>query len=308
VIYFFYSRKREKSGREGRNIVLEEDTHFSLFKKNKVLVPMSNPETQKALLMLSDLLISKKGGEIVVLAVKDVPENMDFNEALSGAEDTLEVIKKGMEVGKQHNINFKPIIRASRNIALGIVHTAEEEGCNLIIIGFPGMTSSLKDSIFEQILKRSHTDLIILKLRTDPDNFTPKNIGVYVKDTRNISLMLRIAAAVAEKRGAKIVLFSYISPGFTKQQKIKADKILIESLQELKTTALYDVKLLISDDPTEDTINRSSEFDVLIIGKDLRNPNKTLEELQSFRIAQKASCTVALVKRVKGFEKYTQSI
>jgi len=308
IVYFFYSRKREKTGREGRNIVLEDENRFSFFKKNKILVPISNPKTQEALLMLSNTLMAKKGGEIVVLAVKDVPESMDFYEALEGAEDTLNIIKKSMEVGKQHDIKFKPVIRASRNIALGIVHAAEEEDCNLITIGFPKKYVSFNDTIFDQVLRNSHTDMIILNLRIDPENFNPQKIGVYVKDTRNLSLILMVASAVAEKRNAKIVLFSYLPTGYTKQQKTKTDKLMIESLQELKTTALYNIHLYVNDDPVEDIINRSAEYDMLILGKDLRNPNKTLEDLPSFQISRRAKCTVAIIKKTKGFDKLSHNI
>ncbi len=308
LVYFFYSRKRERTGREGRNIVLEEEKRFSFFKKNRILVPISNPKTQEALMMLSNTLMAKKGGEIVVLAVKDVPKDMDFYEALAGAEDTLNIIKRSMEVGRQQNIKFRPVIRASRNIALGIVHAAEEEDCNLITIGFPRSHTTIKDTIFDQVLKRSHTDMIILNLKIDPENFDPKIIGVYVKDTRNLNLMLTVAAAVAEKRNTKIVLFSYLPVGFTKQQKTKTDRLMIESLQNLKTTALYEIKLFVNDDPAEDIIRRSTKYDALIIGKDLRNPNKTLEELPSFRISRSAKCTVILIKKTRGIDKFAQSI
>ena len=110
LIYFLYSRKREKKGREGRNIILDTRKEFSLFKRNKVLVPMSNPETQKALLMFSSTLLAKKGGETVVLAVKDVPKGMDFYEALSGADETLEVIKRSIQIGEKEGVHFRPVI------------------------------------------------------------------------------------------------------------------------------------------------------------------------------------------------------
>jgi len=88
AIYFFYSRKREKRHRGGVNIILEEERSFSFFTRNTLLVPMSNPETQKSLLMLSNTLMSKQGGNIIVLAVKDVPKGKDFYDALSGAHES----------------------------------------------------------------------------------------------------------------------------------------------------------------------------------------------------------------------------
>ncbi len=303
LIYFFYSRGREKTGREGLNIVLDEQKRFSFFKQNKILVPMSNPDTQKALLMFSNTLLSKKGGEIVVLAIKNVPGQMDFYEALSEAEETLEVIKRSIEFAKTQNIRLKPIIRASRKISQGIVNVAREEGSDLIIMGFPTEESNFKDTIFNQVLRSAHTDLLVLHLKTDPETFVAEKIGVYIRDTHNLHLMLMCATAVAEKRKARIVLISFLPPDYNRQQKIKADKVLIESLESLKSTALYDIKLNVSDNPVEELIRMSADFDALIVGKEPRNPGKTIEDSPAFQIVSDAKCTVVMVKTARRFAK-----
>ena len=307
LIYFLYSRKREKTGREGLNIILEDNKQFSFFKKGRILVPMSNPETQKALLMFSNTLLAKKGGEIVVLAVKDTPEEMDFYEALKGAEETLEVIKRGIELAKIQGIKFRPVIRASRNVASGIVNSAEEEKCDIIVMGFPKDTVDYEDSIFTQTLKLTNTDLLILNLRADPEKFTPDKIGVYVKDVKNLSLMVMCATAVAEKRKARIVLLGFLPVGYSEKQKRNEDRLLIESLQNLKSTALYDVKLDVSENPVEDLVGMSSDFDVLIVGKDIKLRNKPVEVLPSFQIARRAKCTVLIVKTVRTIDKIVSS-
>ncbi len=308
LIYFFYSRKREQSGREGRNIVLKDKTSFSFTRKNKVLVPVANPDTQKKLLLLSSVLMAKKGGEIVVLAVKDVPKEMGFYEALSDAGETLDVIKQSVEFGKQNNINFKPIIRASRNIPLGIVNSAKEENCDLLIIGFPQHSKEYKGTTFEKVLKTTNTDVLILNFKASFEKFAPKTIGVYVKNSRNLYLMLMTATAVAEKENARIILFSYLPTEYEKQQKYKADGLIKESLEHLKSTALYSLELLKSNNPDEEIINKSSEFDLLIIGKDYRSKHKSLEELSSFKISREAKCSVVVVKTAKILDKISQSI
>ncbi len=308
LIYFFYSRKREKTGREGMNIVLDTGKRFSFFKKNKILVPVSNPETQSALMMFSNTLLAKKGGEIVVLAIKDTPKDMDFYEALSDAEETLEVIKRSVEFAKKQNIQIKPIIRASRKISSGIINVAQEISSDLIVMGFPAHDKDIESSIFARILKSSHTDFLVLHLKADPENFKPEKIGVYIKNSNNLHLMLMCATAVAEKRKARIVLISFLPKNYSKQQKTKADNLLIASLQNLKSTALYDISLQVSDNPEKEIIKMSSEFDALIVGKEPRNPGKKLEDSPALQITSGAKCTVVLVKTVKRFQKIVQNL
>jgi APA family basic amino acid/polyamine antiporter len=305
LVYFLYSRNRELKGREGRDIVLEEKKQFSFFKKNRILVPTSSPATQKALLMLSNILMQKKGGEIVVLAVKDVPPGTDFYEALADAEETLNIIKRSVELGKENNIKFRPVIRASRNIALGIVHSAEEENCELIVMGYPNKAKDIESTIFFNVLRNSRNDVIALNLKKEPEKFAPKLIGVYVKDMKNLELMLMTATAIAEAKNVTIELIGFVPEGYTPKQKKKADKLFIESLSELKTTALYNVTLAKSDHPEKELIKMSSKYDLLIIGKDRYKKGTPAAELPSFRIIQHAKCSVIMVKTVGLLGKFT---
>lgn len=304
VVYFLYSRKREKSAREGLNIILESGKRFSFFTRNKVLVPMSNPDTQEALLTLSNTLMAKKGGEIVVLAIKNTPSEMNFYEALSDAGPTLEVINRGIKLAQEFKINVKPIIRASREIHTGIVNVAQEENSDLIILGFPPPPKDDQPTIASQVVSASSNDVLLLNLKIPLKDFKPKKIGLYVQNLNHIHLMLTSATAIAEKHGAKIVMLGYLPENYTKRQKNKADKMMITSLENLKSTVLYDISLLLSNDPKQDLIERSKEFDLLIIGKESENSSpKNMEKSESFQITRQAQCSVILVKTVTPLKK-----
>ena len=304
IVYFFYSRKREKRHREGLNIILEEEKGFSFFTENTVLVPMSNPETQKALLMLSNTLMARQGGKIIVLAVKDVPEGKDFYEALSGAKESLEVIKRGVELAKQNNIKMTPIIRAAHNVARGIVQAGESENSNLIIMGFPRRKVPGKPSILSQVMKMSITDIVVMNLKTSVGNFNPRKIALYVKSTTDLNLMLNCATAVAEKREARILLLKFLPTKYSKRQKKRADKLIVEAIENFNSSALYDISLIPTDHPKEEILKYSSRVDLLIISAERGIKSaKSIEESDSFRISEQADCSVLMVKSVSKIKK-----
>lgn len=308
VIYFFYSRKREKRAQEGLNIILEEERRFSFFAQSKIVVPMSNPETQNALLMLSNTLLAKKGGEIVVLAIKDAPPDVDFYEALKESEETLGVIKRSIAMAESLNIKIKPIIRASRKISTGIVNVAQEENSHLLVMGFPKEFSDDRPSILSQVVGHSLTDLLVLNLKSGVEHFTPKKIGVYIRNTNHLALMLMSATAIAEKHKARIVLIAILPEDYHKRQKSKADRMLVESLQGLNTSALYDVSLRTSDDPTHELIRLSTDFDVLILDLQRGLKAKAIESSAPFTVAKKAQCTVILVKTIRQIRKFVERL
>ncbi len=308
AIYFFYSRKREKKGKEGLNIILEDKKKFSLFSTNKVIVTMSNPETQKSLLMFSDTLLAKKGGEVVVLAIKNVPSDIDFYDALSEAGETLEVIKRSVEVARDKNIKIQPVVRASREVAMGIIDAAEELKSHLIIMGFPKPQLDGKPGILIKVLKNSYTDVIVLNLKIRSENFKPKRIGVYVHDAANLNLLLISATAIAEKHHAKVVLMAYLPEKYGRRQKSKIDKMMIESLQNFNSPSLYELYVNTSNNPLEDLLLQSEGLDVIITGTEqLGNENK-FEHSLPFQLARRAKCSVILVKSVSKFKRMLKGL
>ncbi len=304
AIYFFYSRKREMRHRGGVNIILEEERGFSFFTRNTLLVPMSNPETQKSLLMLSNTLMAKRGGNIIVLAVKDVPKGKDFYEALSGANESLEVIKRGVELAKLSNIKMTPIIRAAHNVARGIVQAGESENSNLIIMGFPRRKTPGKPSILSQVMKMSVTDIVVMNLKTDVGKFNPRKIALYVKSSTDLNLMLNCATAVAEKRDARIILLKFLPAKYSKRQKQRADKLIVEAIENFNSSALYDISLIPTDHPKEEILKYSTKVDLLIISAERGiKTAKSIEESDSFRISEQADCSVLMVKSVSKMKK-----
>lgn len=308
LIYFLYSRKREKRGKEGLNIILEEEKRFSFYTQNKILVPVSNPQTQNALLMLSNTLLSKKGGEIIVLAIKNVPTDVDFYEALKESSETLDVIKRSIKLAKALKVKIKPIIRASHKVSSGIVNVAKEENSDLIIMGFPKILNEDKSGILNLVLKRTYNDMLVLHLKTDVENFSPKKIAIYLRETKHMQLKLMCATAIAERNKAKIVIVSFLPENFQKRQKNRADRIMLESLQNLETTAIYDLSLIVSNDPQAEIIRMSKDFDILIMGMDHGPKGKPIVESPAFQIAQHAQCSVILANSIGRLQRFVQRI
>ena len=304
AVYFFYSRKREKRHRGGVSIILEEEKGFSFFTRNTLLVPMSNPETQKSLLMLSNTLMARQGGNIIVLAVKDVPEGKNFYEALSGAKESLEVIKRSVELAKLNNIKITPVIRAAHNVGRGIVQAGESENSNLIIMGFPRRKTPGNPSILSQVMKMSVTDIVVLNLKTAVGKFNPRKIALYVKSTTDLNLMLNCATAVAEKRDARIILLKFLPVKYSRRQKQRADKLIVEAIENFNSSALYDISLIPTDHPKEEILKYSARVDLLIISAERgKKSAKAIEESDSFRISEQADCSVLMVKSVSKMKK-----
>ena len=300
-IYLFYSRRREIRSRTGMSIVLTQEQKSMFHGGSRILVPMANPQTQSALFCISDALLADHGGEIVVLTVVETPNQMDFYSALGSAEDSLQILDRSISLPKLERVRLKPVVRVSRNLAKGIVHAAEEEGCSLIVMGYAGTETPQSLHLIEEVLSHARTDTILLKLRGE---FAPKRIAVSLGSSLNLNLIVRLAGAVADRYGGEITFLNILPLNYTGEQKSHSGKILVEAIQRHAARALYRIELASSDEPLEFLVKRSVEFDLLIVGT---TKVGLLERVAvgsfSSQIAGRSECSVAVVKVARPVKK-----
>jgi APA family basic amino acid/polyamine antiporter len=293
-IYLFYSRRREIRSRTGMSVVLTGEKSSMFQVGLRILVPMANPQTQPALFGISDALLADHGGEIVVLTVVETPNQMDFYSALGSAEDSLQILDRSTNLPKLDRVRLKPVVRVSRNLAKGIVHAAEEEGCNLIVMGYAGAETLQSLQLIEEVLSHARTDTILLKLRGE---FIPKRIAVSLGSSLNLNLIVRLAGAVADRFGGEITFLNILPANYTGEQKSHSGKILVEAIQRHAARALYRIELASSDEPLEFLVKRSADFDLLIVGT---TKVGLLERVAvgsfSSQIVGRSECSVAVVK------------
>ncbi len=299
AIYFFYSRKREVRRRTGINIVLaEKEKKPFLSLGTRILVPMANPQTQQAIFAVANALLSKSSGEIVSLSVVNTPEQMDFYSALSTADYSLDIIQRSAHMANLSQVPIRPVIRASRSIPKGIVHTAEEEACNLIVMGYTGQDSGESSRLMEEVLDRSRTDIIILKSKKIEAEFSPKNIAVSLGGgfTTNLDLMVRLAGTLADQFSGKITFLNILPINYTAEQKSRTDRIFIGAIQKHSAKALYNVQVLASDNPLETLVEKSADFDLLVVGTiRVGLLERTVVGTFATQIAERSYCSVAIV-------------
>jgi nucleotide-binding universal stress UspA family protein len=293
-IYFFYSRRRERRSRTGMSLVLSEHRKSMMRGGTRILVPVANPQTQAALFSISESLIGDQSGELVVLNVVQAMEQLDFYSALGDAENSVHLLDQTTKLPRMEHVKIRPVVRVSRSLPKGIVHAAEEEGCNLIVMGYAGGEGPESLRLMEEVLHQARTDVVLFKLK---GSFSPKRIAVSLGSSSNLNLIVKLAGAVADRFGGEISFLNILPCDYTAEEKMNSGKILAEAIKHHVARALYRIEVVSSNEPRELLVERSSQFDLLIVGTTrVGILERAVVGPFSSQIAMRSECSVAVVR------------
>jgi Kef-type K+ transport system membrane component KefB len=131
----------------------------SLFER--VLVAVSNPETQDNLLALTDVLVGSKGGMLLPL-----------NIGLDGRgkhDDHQPLALTNIETLRSTETAIQPIRRIDDSIAKGILYTAEENEATVIAMGWRGKATFSKNvfgTVLDEVLWGAHIPAMVMRITT----------------------------------------------------------------------------------------------------------------------------------------------
>jgi amino acid transporter len=136
----------------------------------RILVPLHNPDHVIPLMKLAVPLAKAHAGEIIVLGVIDVPVNLPAHEGMRFVHHKTPLLKKAIEHANEQGVESRSAIRIAHQVWDGILHAAEEEKANLVLMGWKGYTTTrdrIMGEVTDKVVRHVPCDLITVKLKGD---------------------------------------------------------------------------------------------------------------------------------------------
>ena len=308
-VYLMYARSAEVRMRTGISISLDEKkNYFSLLTgANRILVPVSNPETIETLFNISRTLLPPRLGEIVALRIAKTAEGTNprvhiRNQQLEQPE--IAAVERMVQMAKSCDLNVRPLLRATNNPSQGIRHVAVEENCSLIVMGWTAGAGVTPSRFLVDVVTRSMTDFVFLHLR---EQRTFKRIGVALGGRDNLEMMVKIASSLAEETNGTVTYFTILPEHFNHKDLRYSKLLQREAIESHMGLATFHTALLTTNDPLGGIIEKSAEFDLLLIGS--APPGQGAADASligsfSTKVIEKTTCSTIVVRRTLGFGRY----
>ena len=284
----------------------------------RVLLPVHNPHTAETLVRLAASVAKPRGGEITVLRVTRVPEQLPPEMARAAIEGEEEILERLQALESEVGVPITTEVRIGHNVGRAILESAREDRSHLIVLGWKGFTTTARKilgEVTDDIVRLGRADILLVKFGPEPA--VPRRIllpsagGVHARKAQGYAVgltawdALTAPDAPTTPDGGQLTLASFVPAGADDGRRTEQQERLAEERAELPENAAVDTRILTGTGVAESILDAAGEFDAVMVGASGESfSNRILFGTIPERIARDAPGTVMVLKghdRVRAF-------
>lgn len=230
-----------------------------------VVVPISNPLTQRYLIEMAALIAQHEGGHIVPVAIAPAHAHMDdpkLNKALARNQALLQTAQT---ISREWGTEALPQIRIDDDVAAGISRTARENNAQLIVMGLSdteGLRAKLFGTIIDDVFWSSHCPVAVTRLQKAPVEMRRILIPVKIMTPQTIRT-IRFGQIFADTHAASLTLL-HVSDR-THPSEFDAFRNALSNVIQQGPAVEYSIKCVRHDDPAAVILKASQYVDLVIL-------------------------------------------
>ena len=232
-----------------------------------VIVPISNPNTERYLIEMGSLIAHHESGLIIPVSIAKAHVHMDEPKLTLELQRSKNLLKQAKEISQEFQAQVKPVIRIDDDVAHGISRTAKEENAKLIVMGW-GQTSTLQARLFGNIIDSifwsAHCPVAVMKLLKEPIDI--HNILVPVENLSDQTLrVVQFAQLFADTNNAEITLLHVRSRNTTDKQINAIENKLSSYLTQTQSSKELVIQTIRHDNVEKAILNKVNSYDMVVL-------------------------------------------
>ena len=251
VYYLVYARHQEVVAQEGE-IVFGRVEERQQRRKHRILVPIGPKEDRHFILRMANTLAYALGGEVIPLQVIPVSDPLAMEEGQRIAHERNTLFQWSTRKAKDMGVPTHPITRLARNVPEGIIGTATEEECDLVLMSWP-VNASGQDtgmgSILSRVARNVNCDVVVVAYRPEQVSERPKKraedtqtraikkILVPTAGGPNAPLAIQLALLLAGELDARVGSVYIASPNASDEELQQGNERIEQTLAAMREIA-----------------------------------------------------------------------
>lgn len=232
-----------------------------------VIVPVSNPGTERNLIEMAALIARPQAGLIVPLAITPAHVHMDEPELTQILAQNTMLLHQAQAISQEFQVKATPRIRIDNDIAHGISRAAREQNANLIVMGWShqtGLRARLFGTLIDSVFWASHCPVVVTRLLDAPIKI--RRILVPIRNITPQTLhTVQFAQKFAENAQASIRLLHVCDPPTPIAQIRLFEANLTKIIGHTHQAARVSIKSIRHDNPALVIVRAARHTDLIVM-------------------------------------------
>lgn len=200
VVFYAYARKRDRA--YAQLVAVREAAERRDY---RILVCVGNPARARIVLGAAAAVARRYHGELIALSVVEVAEREVLAHGLDPAKALNEQLRATVAACAPADVPVKVVVKISHRISFGIIETALEERCNLIVMGRArrtGMLERFASIITDRVVRSAPAQVMVVTAEDWPEKI--EAVSLAYEPGPHAKLSADLACALAAGTGSRV--------------------------------------------------------------------------------------------------------
>jgi Kef-type K+ transport system membrane component KefB/nucleotide-binding universal stress UspA family protein len=267
--------------------------------RDKIVVPIYNPQTQQYLIEMAALLAKHSNRKIVPLAIATAAAHMDAPQLEASLQRSERLLAKANALSRILSVDSDPLLRIDDAFAQGISRAAREQKASLIVMGWgkrTGLRAKLFGNVIDGVLWSSHCPVAVTRLVESPNKI--QRILVPIENLISPTMQpVNFAQILAEANQAQVTLLS-VCERRTSSSKIAAKRSQLALLvSKLALSNPPDIQIIAHENVAQAILQAARLYDLVVLPF-IRNrtiPGGFAISDVTTQLARQLSCSIVML-------------
>jgi uncharacterized hydrophobic protein (TIGR00271 family) len=304
IFYAVYARRGAVAARTGVTIFRDEP-EARAEAEYRILIPVANPSTAEALINAGSTLARARGGEVLALQVVVVPEQTSLLAGRRAARERWAFLDRAVKHAQAVGVPVHPIVRIAHSPVEGILDTANEESCDLILMGWRGEPTAQSyelSPVIDPVVIQAPCDVAVLKGEI-PEPL--ERVLIPTAGGPHAPAAVQIGLDLAVEAKAEVIALNLIRGPVTAAARQQAHANIDRTLAAIEGAERVSRRIARTDDIKQGILEAAARCDLLLLGA---SEEGLLDQITfgglPEEMARACPQPVILVKRYRGLSQF----
>jgi len=320
LIYLSYARGRQVAAQEGV-VVFGRERRERAEGIYRILVPIGPEDERHLMLRLAVALAHQLKGEVIPLQVIPTRDPLAIEEGRRVAWERNTLFRWSLRMGTDAQVPMMPLTRLARSVPQGILDSAVEEDCDLILMTWPGRTTSTgarMGHILDPVIRKAPCDVMIVAYRPKEDETRSEvsidRILVPTAGGPHAPLATRLALLIAREYGATVTAVWVAEVGASAEEIAEGRRRIQQTIAAMRQQAAalsggaadleeipIESRVIAAESVVDGIVEAGAESNLVLIGASEESLiDQVLFGTLPEQVARECPTPVLMVKRYRG--------